>query len=323
MMHDKYALPWDYELRVGTFTLRSHTCTGKGHVNDRCIPCGELKSNSVLQGIQDRIVNGVKAHSPHTLHGAGGLSEVIRRKDNVIDQLRLTGLNGARHLISIEGALDITKQILIAASNGSGNARRLSVAIRNAFARNLGLHAILELVKSTVKGTHNPKSFDEEDDAQGWLMLLLGGQRVADIAHRAFGTPATSTLRQRNPMPRLLLSPSTPTSTEIERNIDACFEALSSLLMSGPILHAILMYDEIATEKRPRYDDETNRIVGGSREDGAAASVEYRSAEDLDTYMDDVERGEVRLASEVRTRHNKCLHCGAVSFFCFDKQRLT
>lgn len=253
---------------------------------------------STLQGIQDRIIDGVKEHSPHMMHGAGGLAEVIRCKDALIDSFHLRHLNDAHHLTTIEGALDTSKQILMVAANAPRDIKRFSIALRNRFTRKIGLHVMLEMTVKMVKKTYSPKNFGEEDDAQGELLLLLRGRCVADIVHRVFGTPALSTIRQRHSMPRLLLSHSKPTIAEIEQNIDACFESLVGVLPPSGVLNTVLMYDEVANEKRSRYDDETNWIVGGSREDGVAASMEFRSMQGLEMFMEDVE---VRLASEVHT----------------------
>lgn len=299
-LHDKHNLPWDYESRSDVFVLRSRGCRGASQAHGRCAACNELENNETLQGIQRRIVDGVKEHSPYVYHGIGGLMELSRRKEAIIDEFRLRRLNTARHLVSCEGALDIQKQIILAFSRRDCDFKRLNIAINNAFDQKLGLHAILNTINATLDGTFDPKSYDERDDARGAIMLGLGGTRVADIAHRMFGTPATSTLRQRDTMPRLVLSPSFPMPSEIERNVEACLQSIVEVLNPLPIVHAVLMFDEIATERRPRWDDTTNRIVGGGRECGSAASVEFRSERDLEMFFDELERGEVRLASEVR-----------------------
>lgn len=300
-LHDKHNLPWDYELRNGTFSLRSRLCRGVASADSggQCDACRKLQKNEVLLGIQRRLLEGVREHSPYAYHGIGGLMEVLRRKESIIDEFRLRRLNDARHLVVIEGALDVSKQIYIALSRTDCDIKRVNVTLRNAMEQNLGLHRILELVNATLDNRYHPKNYNERDDARGTLMLQLGGSRLADIAHRAFGTPATSTLRQRDQTPRLILSPAFPTSFEVASNVKACYTGIEDALSSVPIVHAVFMLDEIACERRPRFDSETNRIVGGGREYGSAASVEFRSEADLETFFDELDRGELRLASEV------------------------
>lgn len=134
-------------------------------------------------------------------------------------------------------------------------------------------------------------------------MLRLGGGRVANIAHRIHGSPAASTIRRHGTVAPLLPSPSIPTEAEIKANIDASFIGIGTVLApasKGAPIHAVLMYDELAQEKRLRYDDRTNMFVGLDRKTASKTSLVFNSEKDLDTIMDDLERGEVRLASEVK-----------------------
>lgn len=59
------------------------------------------------------------------------------------------------------------------------------------------------------------------------------------------------------------------------------------------------MFDEVATERRLRYDDRTNKVVGLGRETAAKTTLEFNSEDNLDTLFADLECGDVRLASEV------------------------
>lgn len=63
-------------------------------------------------------------------------------------------------------------------------------------------------------------------------------------------------------MPHLLLSALFPIASKTECNLEACFQSIVEVLMLLPIVHVVLIFDEIATEKRPRWDDTANRIVG-------------------------------------------------------------
>ncbi|TFY53533.1 hypothetical protein EVG20_g10072 [Dentipellis fragilis] len=298
MLHDVRALPWDYELRNGIFVVRSRTCSRFASTSGMCKPCIALKTNSMLNGIIDRMKNGVHQNAPYAYHGLGGLIEVARRKNNVIDTYRLQRLNNARKIVGLEGVVDIHKQILLAIS--SQRIQRIDRVFRAGFSRRLGLHAMLVMVKKAADGTYHPKGYEEEDDLQALLFLRLGGARVADIAHRIFGTPATSTIRQRTSIPLLLSSPSTPTLSEIRHNVEATFQDMSGLLTGSPgsAMHAVLMFDELATEKRPRWDDKTNKILGICRECGKGRCLDFSSMDDLQLLFEDLEKGTIHLASE-------------------------
>jgi hypothetical protein len=160
---------------------------------------------------------------------------------------------------------------------------------------------MLELIKKAAVGTYHPKGFDEEEDLQALLFLRLGGARVADIAHRIFGTPAVSTIRTRTIIPQILASPSFPACYDIGCNIATSFEAIRDALGSTQkMLHAVIMFDEISVEKRPRWDDKTNKILGMCREHGRDTSLEFASEEDLHALWDELRCGKIHLAHEVR-----------------------
>jgi hypothetical protein len=159
---------------------------------------------------------------------------------------------------------------------------------------------MLELIKKAAEGTYHPKSFDEKDDLQGLLFLRLGGARVADIAHRIFGTPSVSVIRSCTTIPQILPSPSFLTHSELEQNIVSCFEGLLDILgTSGQNTHAVLMFDELAVEKRPRWDDRSNKVLGVCREHGRGTSLEFTSEDDLHALWEEIKSDKIHLAHEV------------------------
>jgi hypothetical protein len=202
----------------------------------------------------------------------------VRRKTLTNDLLRANRLNDLKKLVGQVGAINVHKQMLLALS--SQHIPRVDRVLHVGFRRGAGIHSMLELVKKAAAGTYHPKSFDEEDDLQALLFLRLGGARVADVAHRIFGTPSVSAIRTRTIVPQILASPSFPTHYEIEHNIAACFGGVLEIL-GGSMLHGILMFNEIAIKKRPRWDDKTNKILGVCREHGRDTSLEFTTEEDL------------------------------------------
>ena len=66
------------------------------------------------------------------------------------------------------------------------------------------------------------------------------------------------------------------------------------------MLHAVIMFDEISVEARPRWDDKTNNILGVCREHGCRTSLEFTSEEDLHTLWEEFQCGKIHLAREVR-----------------------
>lgn len=90
-----------------------------------------------------------------------------------------------------------------------------------------------------------------------------------------------------------------PTITEIEQNIETCFRS-QSLAAAGSKQFFVLMLDEISVEKRPRYDDKTNQILGICREHGKQIPLDFCSEKDLKILFGRIGNDEVHIATEVR-----------------------
>jgi hypothetical protein len=299
-LHTILPLTWDYSSSCKGFFLIAHLCTGIAGRNGCCEHCNGLGNNQYIQKIVARITNGIHENTPLIYHGIGGLIETVHRKTKAIDVLRLRRLNDLRNLIGKEGIINIHKQLLLAIS--SQRISRVDHVLRVAFRRGTEIQSMLQLVKKAAEGTYHPRGFDEVEDLQALLFLRLGGARVAEVAHRIFGTPSVSTIRRRTIIPQILASPSFPTCYEMECNITATFKDIYDILgaTTQNMLHAVIMFDEISVEKRPRWDDKTNKILGVCREHGQDTSLEFTSEEDLQTLWEEVQCGKIHLAHEVR-----------------------
>ncbi len=128
-------------------------------------------------------------------------------------------------------------------------------------------------------------------------MLQLGGSRVAEFAHHALALPSVTVACRNTVLQPLQVSPSWPTIAEIEANIKSCLEPLSH--MPVKVQHQVLMLVEIAIEKRPRWDDRTNMILGVCREYSKAIPLEFNTEKELDLLCDGLDNGSIHLASEV------------------------
>ena len=132
------------------------------------------------------------------------------------------------------------------------------------------------------------------------LFLWLGGARVANIAHYIFGTPSVPVLRTHTTIPQILPSPTFPTRFEIGQNVAACFDGLLDIIgPSGQCAHAVLMFDELAVEKWPQWDDKSNEVLGVCCKHGQATSLEFTSEDDLDMLWEELRSEKIHLAHEV------------------------
>jgi hypothetical protein len=66
-----------------------------------------------------------------------------------------------------------------------------------------------------------------------------------------------------------------------------------------PVLHAVAVFDELAIEKRPRWDDKSDKVLGICHEHGSGTSLEFTNEDDLETLWDELGSGKIHLAHEV------------------------
>ena len=69
---------------------------------------------------------------------------------------------------------------------------------------------------------------------------------------------------------------------------------------SQNLLHGILIFNELAIEKQPRWDDKSNKFLGVCCEHGHATSLEFTSEDDLVMLWNELESGKIHLSHEVR-----------------------
>ena len=280
-LHTVMSLPWNYGICKGAFVLTSHLCLGKAEANGCCKACDSLGKNENLKKIIVRYTNGIYENTQLVYHGITGLIDVVCQKTSTIDGLHLHHLNDAKKLVGHEGVIDVHKQMLMVLS--TQHIPCIDCVLHVTFNHGRGIHSMLELIKKAAEGMYHPKSFDEEDNLQALLFLWLGGACVADITHCIFGTPSVSVIRTHTTIPQILPLPGFPTCSELEQNIAACFEGLLDILgTSGQNAYAILMFDELAIEKRPQWDGKSNKVLGVCCEHGQGTSLEFTSEDNLD-----------------------------------------
>jgi hypothetical protein len=152
---------------------------------------------------------------------------------------------------------------------------------------------------AAAEGIYHPKSFTEEEDMKALLMWKLAGNRVAEINHRASGGPSVSYLRTRSTVPPIVPSPGQPTIDEVRRNVEATFGSVLDVIHESKAVHAVVMFDELATEKRIRWDPKSNYFLGVCREHADKTSMEFINEGDMEELFGKLDDGEVHYAAEV------------------------
>jgi hypothetical protein len=136
-------------------------------------------------------------------------------------------------------------------------------------------------------------------------MLRLGGARVTQFTLCSLSLLSVTTIRRNTIIPPLIVSPSILTVAEIEGNIISCFDTLSCVVdaefpqSDSNIYHQVIMLDELATEKRVRWDDKNDKFQGTCREHNQKLPLTFTSEHELNLLCDALRDGQVHLASEV------------------------
>jgi len=294
MLHDTFSLPWDIHILSHRMWIQAISCKrSPSHDQEACWSCRHLLHNNMVEGILERIVKGVHENTPLAYQPMGGLIELVRRKNDSLEVLRLTKLTMARKLVVRARTLDAHKKFVMAL--GDSQVNRLDALIRAGLKGNMGIHGMIELLDRASKGVYKPHGYTEEETLRGLLFLRLGGSRVADLAHRSLGSPGESTLRSSTAVTPLSPSFGTPTNLEIRSNIRAAFKSSNIDRNYG----YVLMIDELKTEERPRWDDKTNKILGLCREHSGHLGLEFCSIEVAKGILHDVLSGRAHWAKEV------------------------
>ncbi|KAJ7256659.1 hypothetical protein C8J57DRAFT_1437007 [Mycena rebaudengoi] len=276
MLLDKYNLSWDYAVKRGVLGERQ-----SGRRN--CEECAGLERNAFLKGIISRSQEGIHENTNLVFVPPAALAAIVQTKNEQIHGLRMGVLNSSRVLLTQATALSDYKRFVVAI--GSGKVRKVDRVVHACIQQKRGIRGMLTTYVQAAKGLYNAAD-DDEDDAVGVALMQLGGTRVAEIAHRALGLPGLTTLRNRMITPPLAPSAGVPQVREIQQNIDACFAGISDALVTKRVVHQIVMWDEVATEKRVRHHMPSNKFSGVCRQHADRIGLEFNGEKDLDALCD-------------------------------------
>ncbi|KAJ7877824.1 hypothetical protein B0H13DRAFT_1892981 [Mycena leptocephala] len=290
-LHSTLSIPWSYSYNHSIITLQSHGCHGKPVIGQSsCTPCAKLDREPTLEGILDCAEHGIPENANYAYYSFSGLTELIRRKNQRIQELRLQGLNTARKILVHARSLSDYKRLV--RPIGSRVAQNIDRLVRVALRQKRGTRAILRLHDYVARSVYNPKDYTGEDDLRGVLTRKMGGNRLADLAHRSLGLPSRTTLRSRLTVPPITPSSGIPQVSEVVQNVEACFAGITDVLATK-VVHQILMFDELATEKRVRWHDKTT-FIGVCRQHGSKILLRLDSQDDLDELFRALETTELR-----------------------------
>lgn len=301
-LHKGRTLPWNYRSVDDSFYIQAKSCQNRSsEAGKACQECQKLTSSTAYTGIIHRIMNGTHENVPLVYHGIGGLMAIVRRKTDLVAQLRMSKLNDSRKLLAKVGILEDHKQLILGIA--SGRVERVAPLVQAAMKNGVGIRTIVQQYERAAEKLYKPKGYTNEDVMRSIVLLRLGGARVAEFAHRSLALPSLTTIRRNTVLPTLVVSSCAPTLTDVETNISSCFSAFGTERPLSPesmIIHQVVMLDEIAVEKRVRWDDSTNKFQGICREHNSKVPLDFVSERELDLLCEALEKDDVHLATEVR-----------------------
>ena len=319
-IHSEHNVPWNYQSIDDDFYLQAKSCQKvlslEGGV---CKNCQRLTSSPLYARIMHRIKFGAHKNIPLVYHGIGALMAVARRKTDQIEQLRMSKLNDSRKLLVKASTLEEHKQWILAIA--SGRVDRVASLVQAGLKNRAGIKTLIQQYERAAEKLYKPKGYANEDIMRSIVLLQLGGARVAEFAHQSLALPSLTTIWRQTVLLALLVSPSAPTVAEVEANIISCYSSLgsysgqdsggSSCEWTGDtqkVVHQVLMLDELAVEKRVRWDDLHNKFQGTCREHNHRIPLDFTSEKELDLLCEAIENDEVHLATEVRVLFSNLLH---------------
>jgi hypothetical protein len=274
---------------------------------EACRACKDIQSDDNFNTMMDRIQHGVHPNSTLDYQPIGGLIELVRRKTDQIEQMHLTKLNDNRKLETHAASLADHKQWILAIA--SGRVERVSALVQAGLKRKVGVKGLISQYERAAVKLYKPKGYTNEDIMRSIVMLRLGGSRIAEFAHRSTFLPSPTTARRNAVISPLKVSVGRPTVLDAEENILTSLGPLEDVdagtAASGcKIKHQVFVLDELAIEKRPRWDDQTNMFLGACREHGDKVPLEFISEKELDIFCDALDSGDIHAACEVCTMYS-------------------
>ncbi|KAF8177491.1 hypothetical protein K438DRAFT_1606151, partial [Mycena galopus ATCC 62051] len=237
------------------------------------------------------VEHGVHENSPLIHQPVSGLIEIVRRYSERARGVRLMKLNDTVTIGRKMATIDAYKELTMAVA--SDDMAQVSHVLQAGLNNGAGVHGLIGLLRRGVGAAHGAAAI-----SIGLLFLRLGGSRVAEIAHRTLRLPSVSMLRRHTTIRPLIPSPGMPTVAEIEANIDAAREAMPSTASPFRMIHGSMMLDEMATERRARYDDRNNKIIGICRQHVHKLPNDLNSEADMSVLCDGLKAGDAHLAGE-------------------------
>jgi hypothetical protein len=306
-IHGAKSVPWTTLYSNEKLWIQSNDCKHKiasGDDSETCPSCRDLLNHAIIQGIMERDELGARENTPYQWLSYNHTSQLLHRKNNLINDLKLARLNLERSLLRRARSLSDFKRFLFAVSRG--NIPRLHSLVATAQKRGSSIRRILELIDLAVQQVYKPKGYSETDFQRQFLFLKLGGRPAADLAHRTCGLPSSDATREHIQTKALVVSAKMPTLGEMTENLNTSFQmGKSAGVVASSQAHRPRgpgyqeMADELKVESRLRWDASRNIILGPCREHVGPYSVDFVTMDQPRALAEGIRDQNLHFATEV------------------------
>ncbi|KEP46198.1 hypothetical protein V565_212800, partial [Rhizoctonia solani 123E] len=168
----------------------------------------------------------------------------------------------------------------------------LSRLIRVALKQQVSVTEIVRRIKAAGESLYNVKSFSIREHDIAALASLTGGPRLVRALNIGIGLPGLSTTHRNMNCPRICLSIYAPSVLDISSNITSVFRPVQAPTTDAPSTNTntlparkrlwSILIDEVAIERRPRYDSSSDSIAGICRDHASKFDLNAVSSRGLE-----------------------------------------
>ncbi|KAJ6609514.1 hypothetical protein B0H10DRAFT_1813540, partial [Mycena sp. CBHHK59/15] len=245
----------------------------------------------------ERNETGVHPNTPFAFLTFDDAQTLLRKKNDQINGLKLSGLTLAQTLLVRARHLAAHSRLQIAVARG--NVPRIHSIVTNCMKNGDSIFTCIEKIGRATNGTFADVSYTRAEHQQLYLLLNLGGRAVAELGQRCFGLPSISTAKHHIATKPLIVSPGVPTKAEMHHNLDTVFPKNYPPPADGSLGPGFqIMVDEIKVEGRMRWDARSNMILGLCREHSSRFDLQFHGMGQAEALHAGLANDAVHLTSE-------------------------
>ncbi|KIY61420.1 hypothetical protein CYLTODRAFT_495267 [Cylindrobasidium torrendii FP15055 ss-10] len=237
-----------------------------------CEPCKKIESSDQFQRI---VLTATTAPEPHTNYKFLNWKQMEALLSGLVVKMRklqIKLINEQRKSQRLRQVVEDYHRLLILMANHeiTGIRRLLNMALE----RGASVQTIIQLIIAAIDKVYAPRgNYSTREMDIAFLVKALGGPKLLYVLQKSYGFPSLTTVRRAYPIPRLLLSLSTPCRSDANENITRFLRPEVTPPAPNPALGNAMVVDDIACDCVLRYDAERDTICGLCREHSRKNSI--------------------------------------------------